>query len=326
MDIYVKIDGGIGRVISATGVVDEFARRQREQHNRTVNVVSSYPQLCNGLPHINRCYHIGMPYLYEDYILKGEFLEPEPYNNHLYYKENEHLATVFNHLLNGERVFIPPRLVLTDNEKAEAKQSIADLRKQHGKKIMLLQAWGSQGGIPLGPDEVAADESYRSFGFQFYQALVAHYKSEYLLLNVQGSVNNGKQDMPQFVMRDTIPAFNPDVRKVLAIIPHVDVIVACDSYLHHATAALGNPVPTIVLWGGTDERNLGYEGQTNIRTVPTTLFEPNRVPHDRAFYVSKNKGCNDFDLELVMRQLPAVTPAGPAPDPVPAPVTCCAAS
>jgi len=295
MKIYIKIDGGIGRVISATGVVDEFAKLEKEKGNE-VSVISSYPQLFNGLPNIDRCYSIMQPFLYEDYISKGEYLEPEPYNNSLYYKDNEHISTVFNHLLTGSKEFIMPKIVLTENELADAKAGVEELRKQHKKKIMLVQPFGSQGGVPT-QDGVLGDESYRSFTPKFFNELIDAYKDEYTILSVQSIVTlaDGRQ-VPQVVFKDTIPTTNQDIRKVIAIIPFVDVVVSCDSFLHHAVASLGNPVKTIVLWGGTNEANLGYGEQSNIRSKEVSLFEPNRVPHDRALYVNKNKGCNEFDI------------------------------
>jgi len=75
-EIYVSSTGGIGRVIASTGAIQEFAK-QKQKEGIKVNVVSSFPQLFNGLDYINRVYNIGMPYLYEDYISKGEFIDYE---------------------------------------------------------------------------------------------------------------------------------------------------------------------------------------------------------------------------------------------------------
>lgn len=301
-DIYVKVDGGIGRVIAATGAVDNFAKI-KEKEGIKVNVVSSFPQLFNGLENINRIYNIGMPYLYEDYISKGEFIEPEPYNHYLYYAEGEHLATVFNFLLTGKKEYIAPKIVLTDNELEEAKGFIEEMKKNEKKKILLIQPWGSQGGIQIadekGQPKVRVDETYRSFGTGFYRKFIDKFKDKYKILSVQATANfNGKQ-VPQVAFKDTSVFSNPDIRKIIAVIPFVDGIVACDSFLHHASASLGTPVPTLVLWGATSEKNLGYSEHVNLRSKDVTEFEPNRVPHDHDYYVNKNKGSNEFKLEFL---------------------------
>jgi ADP-heptose:LPS heptosyltransferase len=302
-EIYIKIDGGAGRVISATGVVDEFARLKKEQ-GINVNVVSSYPQMFLGLDNLTRVYNIAMPYLYEDYILKGEFIEPEPYNNHLYYAENKHLVSVFNFLLNGKEEFIAPKIVLTENEKSEAQIFIEQLRKDEKKKILLIQPWGSSGGIVVpnshGEMRIKQDESYRSFGLEFFTKLVSKFKEDYVILSVQATANLGNgQQTPQAVLPFTKPVNNPDIRKIIALIPYVDGIIACDSMLHHASAGLGTPVPTYVLWGGTSPENLSYPEHKNFLPKRKVMIEPNRVPHDHALYVNKNKGINDFDLDII---------------------------
>jgi ADP-heptose:LPS heptosyltransferase len=114
-------------------------------------------------------------------------------------------------------------------------------------------------------------------------------------------------------MPNTQMAANQDVRKVIAILPFVDMVVACDSFIHHASASLGTPVPTMVLWGGTSEKNLGYESQINVRTHNVEMVEPNRVPHDRSLYVNANRMCNEFSIEEVAKQMPKVE-AVPVPE------------
>jgi len=44
---------------------------------------------------------------------------------------------------------------------------------------------------------------------------------------------------------------------------------------------------------------LGYDGQSNLRSKVVSEVEPNRVPHDHVYYVNKNKGSNEFKLELI---------------------------
>lgn len=301
-EIFVKIDGGIGRVIASTGAVEQFAINKSKEGIK-VNVVSSFPQLFNGIDAINRVYNIGMPYLYEDYISKGEFIEPEPYNHYLYYKEEEHLSTVFNFILNNKREFIQPKIVLTENELEEAKAFIDDLRKKENKKIMLIQPWGSQGGIQIadeaGQPKVRVDESYRSWGVGFFRKFIEEFKEEYKILSVQATAMFNNQQVQQVAFKDTSVFSNPDIRKIIAVIPFVDGVVACDSFLHHASASLNTPVSTIVLWGATNDKNLGYKEQTNYKSHKPVIYEPNRVPHDHTLYVDKNKGCNEFKLEII---------------------------
>ena len=290
MDKYIKIDGGFGRCIAATGAIKEYAKNSKDK----VFVVTSFPQVFSGIEEIARVYPQDTPYLYEEHISKGEFFEPEPYNNVSYYAEEKHLATVFNKLLNGKDEYIEPLLVMTDNELESAKQFVEEVHKT-GKKIVLYQPWGSSGGKPINnaPEPgIAQDESYRSFGTEFAKKLCSRLQTEnYEVYVVKTGDQLGFKDAKTFQ--------NMDVRKICALIPYVDAIICCDSFLHHASAALGSPVPTIVLWAGTNEKNLSYPNQINIKSWKKTENEPNRIPHDHDYYVHKNKGSNEFKLETI---------------------------
>lgn len=291
MKYYLKIDGGIGRAICATKPIQQFA----EQHEKDQTyIVTSYPDIFYGLENIERIYPIVTPFLYEDHIITGEFLEPEPYNHKAYYKENRHLATVFNIILNQKDEYLEPQINLTQNELNEAKQFIEHIKKESNKKIVLVQPWGSSGGKLVGEEQTNTDETYRSFGLEFAKRLNERLLDEdYQPFLIKSGDQIGLKGAKTF---NNLP-----IRKIIALIPFVDGVIACDSFLHHATEATkqyGSP-PTIVLWGATNPTNLSYEDQTNIVSWKKVLYEPNRIPHDHQYYVDKNKGSNEFKLETI---------------------------
>ncbi len=286
---YLRVDGGIGRCIAATGAVKQFAINHPKDKTY---VVSSFHYIFENIDELERVYNIGTPYLYEDHISKGIFLEPEPYNNFKYYKDEKHLATTFNFLLNQSDEFVKPIINLTENELTEGKQFVEQMRKENNKKIVLIQPWGSQGGLLVDKDKVKIDESYRSFGWEFGKKLNDKLLSEnYLPFLIKTPNQVGFKDSKTF---NNLP-----VRKIIALLPFVDGIIACDSFLHHAAEAVNASCPTVVLWGATNPKNLAYDNQSNIVSWKTPLFEPNRVPHDHAYYVGKNKGVNEFKLKEI---------------------------
>jgi ADP-heptose:LPS heptosyltransferase len=285
MNYFVRVDGGIGRCIASTGAVAKFASTHK------TSVVTSNPQVFQGLQNIDRIYPIGTPFLYEDKISQGIYLEPEPYNDVSYYAEGKHLSRVFNKLLNGCDENVTPEIHLTENELQGAKGFVNDQR--HGKGFVLMQPFGGSGGQATGPDSTKSDESFRSFTLDFAKKLTdALISANYIVVWVK---------TPDQIGYEKAMTFNKSIsiREIFALIPHCDGVICCDSFLHHASEALGNPVPAVVLWGGTDPKNLSYENQINIIPSGKAYYEPNRIPHDHAFYLDKNKGINSFSDELI---------------------------
>jgi len=274
---FLQIDGGIGRCICATGAVKEMT----DSH-----LVTSAPFVFEGLG-IERVYPTNHAYLYEDMIMPGEFILPEPYNHSKYYREKKHLCQVFNFLINGKDEYVAPEIKLSDNERINGRKYVEDIKK--GKKVLLIQPFASSGGRTANCSKVCndlEDESYRSFTDGFIKELIEALKDDYTLLFVE--------DANQKKYPNTVPVIAQSPRLIFTIIPFVDGIITCDSFLHHASAALGTPTTTIVLWGGTSEENLGYKEHINLRAKPLEVSEPNRIVHDHNYYLNKNKGINDF--------------------------------
>ena len=295
-EVYIKVDGGIGRVICATGAVSKFAKKNPDIK---VSVCTSHKGLFYGVPGVSRVYQLDQEYLYEDYVSKGELLEPEPYNDVLYYRDNKHICNVFNKELNGVDEYVAPVVVLSDNELSDAKTFIEGVRNEHKKKVLLIQPFGSQGGVQQPDGNIKVDESYRSFGKGFLRKFIEYFEKDYTILSVQSTAFSNNQQVPQAQMKGTIVVNNPDIKKIIALIPFVDGVVACDSFLHHASAALQSPTPTVVLWGATNSANLSYSEHLNLLSHKKVEFEPNRFPHNHNYYVEANKNCNDFKEDLL---------------------------
>lgn len=291
MEHFVRLDGGVGRVIAASGAVLKYMA------DKSGGVVSSISDVLEnlGLP---RVYPIGTPFLFEDKIKNGIYLEPEPYNQREYFGEEKPLSQVFNKLLNGVDEPIDPVIRLTENEKVMGKNFVDSNKK--GKKFLLLQPYGSSGGgmakCQCGDGckeemKLQVDESYRSFTYDFTDKLIEALSEEYSIFLVKLPHQKGHAKCLSFQKQEPI-------RHILSLIPHADAIVACDSFLHHAAKAL-NHKNVVVLWAGTNPKNLGYDDQKNIVTKKVVEYEPLRIPHNHIYYVDKNKGCNNFDDETI---------------------------
>ena len=93
--ITINIDGGCGRNIAATGVVEQFAK---DNPDKKINVICSHEEVFFNNDHINKVYRLDHPYLFEDHIQGTEYLTPEPYKEKDYYDDGVHLINSFNKL------------------------------------------------------------------------------------------------------------------------------------------------------------------------------------------------------------------------------------
>lgn len=315
MDKIIHINGGIGEVIAATGAVELYAKNETEKGNK-VFIMTAYPGIFYEPKYITAIYNIAMLGLYKDKISKMEYIAPEPYNDYSYYLEEKHLAQVFNKLLNGKNEYVEPKLTLSKAEKEEAKKYCEELRNKTGKRIILFQPWGNTGGKfckkpgcklhKLG--SYIEDDTYRSLELEFAKTLCSALQNDYGVILVKIPEQEGFPDC-ELLERDWQGKKVPyNLRRVINLIPYVDGIVCCDSFLHHASASLGSPVPTIVLWAGTNEKNLRYSNQVNIKSKNDCEYEPNRILRNfsHQYYVNKNKGCNKFEAETIEAILKAL--------------------
>jgi len=78
------------------------------------------------------------------------------------------------------------------------------------------------------------------------------------------------------------------LRQIIALLPYVKGVVACDSFLPHAAKLMNTNA--IVFWGATYPENLGYKMHTHYRPTDKFVWLPNRQPHNNpdAHKINKN--------------------------------------
>ena len=287
--LFVKVDGGIGRCIAATGAVVKYALEHQKVGDE-VYVVTPFPFIFDGLPAIERVLRADHATLFEDYLSAGEYVEVEPYNSSFHYRDGGHLCSAWNWLLNGDKAFIEPQLALSKNELATGQAWVEQVRKKNGKKVVLVQPWGATGGMKQCGGNCAGgtinfDETLRSLELDNVNGLVSKLMPECEVFLVK--------DYNQLDINGTMP-FTGNIREIMSVLPFIDGILCCDSFLHHAAKAVGATCPVVVFWGSTNPTQFGYVGHYVIENKFDRKVEPNRLPHDHSYYVRKNKGCNVF--------------------------------
>ena len=253
MSKIIKIDGGLGRVITATGSIPDECI-----------VATSFPDIFIGNPKVKRVYNLGHAFLFEDVVYDNEWVEVEPYNTHDYYNKKNHLSQVFNKMWNGVDEATKPQIFLQDFEIENAGNFVKQF-----DKFVVFQPFGSN---------MKQDITRRAMPLHIAQMSVDYLnKKGYKVLYIKG------QDHPD--LKNVIAITQP-IRGVFSIIANADKIITCDSFVQHAAAALDKKA--LVFWCGTDERNVGYDTNTNIR-IGESLVHANRIPMNNPELITKNK-------------------------------------
>jgi ADP-heptose:LPS heptosyltransferase len=260
---FININGGIGRVISSTGVIDKFIESNPDYE---VNIVSSFPEVFFNNPNINKVYSISHEYLYDDHIKGSKYLEPEPYKIQGYIDCEMHIVNGFSKELLNSDEYISPSIKLTQEELSEAENFI----KSQPKPVILFQPFGSMGGMTRDGINVLEDKSYRSLPNDFAKKLYDELSKKYIVVFI-----HAQNQMPLDKNWVSIPPM--PFRKTMALIPFCEKIVCVDSSLQHACAALGKKAT--VFWGSTNSNQLGYELHENLEGEKNKVqYNPVRMP------------------------------------------------
>lgn len=273
--IIFHINGGIGRCICFTGVLNRFKELNPDVE---VNVLTSNPEIFFNNPNINRIYPFNTPYLFEDVVSKMEYIEPEPYKMKEYYADKKHIINCFNIQINGEDEFIQSKIFFTDVEEQAAKEFV----KKQKREVIFFQPFGKFGGREV------PDESRRSLQFEFAKSLA-------LKLNVKYDLFLIKEDNQKGV--DGINALKTPIRNIMCASQYVKGVIGCDSFLQHACAAVDKPA--FVFFTTTREENLGYDVHKNYRNGQECFWSPIRILSNDPNSYSKNNGIDKFDEQAI---------------------------
>ena len=261
-------DGGIGKVISSTAVARALSKVYDE-----VIVFSGYPDV---FKHNQNC--IGLHASKYDYELYKDWaiVKAEPYLHLDYLNHTKHLIACWCELAGVEDDGDGPELFVSKHELALAKVIMPDCE-------VLFQPWG--GMAPKDKTEMSMLQSYgmykRSLSPQAAGDMVDNWKNVYVVCAETHPEIQGTTKLTQ------------GLRILFACIKLAPKIVCIDSFVQHAAKALDKQAT--VLWGGTDEKVLGYEFHDNRRLDNCTpCHRPNSYLGDMEWDCPYDSKCMDF--------------------------------
>lgn len=297
-NVVFPVTGGIGRNIFFTGVIKNF---KKQYPDKKLFVVAGTPEVFFNNPKITRVYGFSMlHHFYEDYVHNNAetvILEVEPYRHPSYLAGEEHIVRCWCDLLEIECEDIVPELFFTRNEREMAE---AHMKKQKKPTILLQHVGGKLPDHNEKQDQISSLSSMyrRNLRDKVVQEVVDQLIEDgYQVSSVQGNT--------QFCPDKAEKLFIP-IRALMALIPYVSGAICIDSFLQHATAALG--VPSLVLWAGTNPQKLGYGMHKNLRRAVCSSPECHR-PNSYAFDVQPNgmlwdcpfnDACIDYESKTII--------------------------
>lgn len=265
--ITIKVDGGIGRNIVSTVAVRNLKKKYPQSE---INVICSCPSVFKHNPNINKIYPLNNANLYDDVIKGSHYIEGEPYTHNDYINEGKHLSEVFCKVWGVEYDDSKPEMFFRPSEIQEGNRFLI----KQGKEVILFQPFGQTG---------VRDELYRNLDPIFAQKLVDELvKSGYAVVQVRA------KNQPQ--LQNVVP-LDVDLRAIWALIPNCKAVIGIDSMLQHASRCFDKK--SIIFWGGTDEKRLGYDFHKNLRAVPLKEHYPIRLPHNAPDGYHVNLGTNN---------------------------------
>jgi ADP-heptose:LPS heptosyltransferase len=276
--IIFHCDGGQGKNIAATAVVEAIKKKYPEYH---IIVVCGWEEVWFNNPNIYRVYKFGgLPYFYEDFIANDDIEDLVLLRHDVYFHQNQimekqHLiqnwCEMFNIPFNGEmpKVYLTPREIQVGSE----------ILKLHQDKrpIFLIQ---TNGGMAHGNNQ---QSWMRDMPLDLAQETVNRYVNKgYRCIHIR----HENQPQLQNVETATMP-----LRDLYSLILYSKVRFLVDSFVQHIAAAY--QLPSTVLWIGNKPHVFGYGVHDNIIS---------KKDHDHEFL--KYSYLNKYDISGMPTQCP----------------------
>lgn len=242
--IIFHIDGGHGKVIMATAIIEAI---KKKYPSYKIVVVCAWDAPLYFNPNVFRVYNFGqMPYFYDNYVFDDTIiLRQDPYHTEDHIKGKKHLlktwCDMFNIPYNGEM----PKLYINPRELEIARDKI---KPNQGKPIMLLQ---THGGMPSA--QYSKKSWARDMPVEIAQSVVNYFSKSYRILHIRLDEQPALQNVESL----TLPH-----REIYAVFPLSKKRLFIDSFSQHVAMALD--LPSSVCWIANKPEVFGYDKHDNI--------------------------------------------------------------
>jgi len=276
----LKIDGGIGRVLCATGPIYDL----RQTTSNEIVIITSWPEVFENNNCVTKVYKDGeIQYLFDDVIKHGRYNHPEPYHRYEYYTQQEHLINSFQSLINDEDDKPYPKIYLTNEEINFGIEVVSKAKRESGKNLAIAyQPFGS--GATMSNSGVIADNSFRSLNKITNETILSNCKKSVFINLSHIPINHNNCWNQQY-----------SLRQLFAVAHACDFVVSIDSLLSHIGVAFNKK--GILILGSTYSENVGYNEYDKYTTIQRSGYPMSYQSNRFGGHVEKNHHAMFFDLE-----------------------------
>jgi ADP-heptose:LPS heptosyltransferase len=312
--ILVMRNGGIGKVLDSTVAIRGLKKKFPDD---SVIAIAGHADIYQNNPNISRYFNANQipKYFPDDYVkefiedrwnIKGEIIDIDPYVDAEYISGSKHISQVW-----CEKLGLPfdnpkPDLFLSKKEIRLMKDYLAQKTK---KPIMLIQ---SHGGPMTEPGKPVPKMFVRNLPTEIAQKVVEAFKDKFDIIHIRTPYQPKLEDTIPGFIENGLQKYILPIREVMCMTHFADKIVCIDSFLQHACAALGKQA--VVLWGGTNPANLGYDSNINLsrqKACPVPYCtRPNSFIFDINWECEYEEKCMEFNPEEIIE---AVKKSGNTP-------------
>lgn len=302
--ILFTVSGGIGRNIQATAVVRSI---KKAYPDKKLSIITGYPDIFLKSPYVHKVCNLGSPVLVYDTFFQEKktiLINVEPYQHFDYIYKKKHFVECWCEQIGVPCDGIYPEIFFTDNEKRMAEIQVT----AYEKDFVLCQFVG--GKIPTNESErekiISEFGMYkRSLPEKVQQGIVDELIKKGFTVGV---VCDKAQFCPSMALR-----INQPIRAIVSLLPYVAEVIAIDSFLQHATACYKKK--SLVIWGGTSPKVLGYENNVNLtKEACDTPFchRPNSYLWDFesngfSWDCPHNEACMKYEIVDIMKAFDEMT-------------------
>jgi ADP-heptose:LPS heptosyltransferase len=245
------VEGGAGRGVFFTALIPKLAEKEK------IITMSSYPELYENSPWIFRSLSRATQYGWEDYIQKPEHevVFSDPYFLDSFIKRKCHVLEAWAKQLNVE--YTPdmlPEVYLSREYKDFAKEF-----KRNNGNFILIQFSSGQSALNFNPNVPFAWTGFRrDYPLERAQMLVDMIKEKHPKLQI---VNYCLPNEQSARLKNVI-MFPAGFMHYIALLEQAETFIGINSSLMHFATAVRKK--GITLWGGTSEKQWGYDMHVNI--------------------------------------------------------------